>query len=155
MPTFSIPTDWIEKIRSQAERDYPNETCGMLIGPEHRKDQITKIRPCRNVQDHYHAQDPASFPRTARTAYFIDPRELLTLQKEIREKQEKIRIIYHSHCDAGAYFSEEDKRVALADGQPCYPGVEYLVVSVLKGKTAGMALFCWNPDKEDFEAKEN
>ena len=143
MPVL-IPREFLQKMRAQAERDYPNETCGILIGPKHKKEGVAEIYPCRNAQDDYHAQDPADFPRTAKTAYFIEPRDLLKIQKEAREKGCEMRVIYHSHVDAGDYFSEEDQRIALLEGEPAYPGVSYGVISVMKGKSAGVSLFAWD-----------
>lgn len=152
--TLSIPDKFFKKIRAQAERDYPNETCGILIGPKSDQKKIQEIYPCRNVQDEYHAQDPVSFPRTARTAYFIEPRELLRIQREAREKGCEMRVIYHSHTDAGAYFSEEDQRIALSEEEPAYPGVSYLVVSVKDGKTQQCSLFHWDEGKKAFLGRE-
>lgn len=146
----SIPTEYLETIRSQAEKDYPNETCGILIGPKRDKTKITRIFPCQNVQDQYHAQDPVSFPRTARTAYFIDPRELLQIQKEARVEGCEMRVIYHSHTDAGAYFSEEDQRIALSEGAPAYPGVIYLVVSVKNRRAQESRFFLWDDKNKTF-----
>ena len=122
----------------------------MILGPKKQKGVLSKLRPCENVQDKYHALDSENFSRTAKTAYFIDPKELLAIQKELRENEEEIRIIYHSHIDAGAYFSEEDTRVALTEGQPAYPGVSYLVVSVLDGKVKESNLFHWGPKQKKF-----
>ena len=150
----SIPSDFLQKIRRQAEKDYPNETCGILIGPKNQKEKVTGLFPCRNVQDDYHAIDPASFPRTARTAYFMDPRDLLRLQKETREKGFEMRVIYHSHVDAGAYFSEEDQRIALSEGKPAYPGVSYVVVSVREGRAKEAALFDWDEKTRTFRKQE-
>ena len=45
-------------------------------------------------------------------------------------------MIYHSHIDAGAYFSETDRRNALIDGQPAYPEATYVVVAVDGGPRA-------------------
>lgn len=137
-------------MRAQAERDYPNETCGILTGPKDFKDRVTKLYPCRNVQDEYHAQDPVSFPRTAATAYFIAPSDLLKIQKEARSKGCEMRVIYHSHVDAGDYFSEEDQKMALAEGRPVYPGVFYLVISVIKKKSAAASLFAWDGTTRTF-----
>ena len=152
--SVSIPPEYFQKIRFQSERDYPNEACGILVGPKDRKELVTGIYPCQNVQDQYHTQDPVSFPRTARTAYFIDPRDLLRIQKEAREKHCETRVIYHSHVDAGAYFSEEDQRVATSEGRPAYPGVVYLVLSVRNGKTGEMTLFHWSEKAGRFVESE-
>ena len=148
--SLTIPPEFIKRIRLQAEKDYPSETCGILIGPQGKRELVTGIYPCRNVQDEYHAQDPVSFPRDSRTAYFIDPRDLLKIQKQARRTGDEIRLIYHSHVDAGAYLSEEDERVALAEGEPVYPGVSYLVISVSGGKGGEIALFDWDEKAKRF-----
>ena len=145
-----IPSESLEKIRIQSERDYPHETCGILVGPRSAPGQVTALYPCRNVQDVYHAEDPVNFPRDSRTAYFIDPRDLFRIQKETRHKGWEIRVIYHSHVDAGAYFSEEDERIALSEGKPAYPGVSYLVVSVKEGRAEEASLFEWNEEQKRF-----
>ncbi len=150
----SIPPDFLQKIRSQAEKDYPHETCGILTGPANHKAQVTGIYRCRNVQDEYHALDPASFPRTSQTAYFIDPKDLLRIQRETREQQCEIRVIYHSHVNTGAYFSEEDQRIALSEGNPNYPGVSYIVVSVKEGKAGEVSLFEWEEKSRSFVKTE-
>ena len=149
----SIPQDYFKQISAQSERDYPNETCGILTGPREDKLRITAIFPCRNVQDEYHTQDPVSFPRNARTAYFIDPKELLRIQKAAREKNCEMRVIYHSHTDTGAYFSEEDQRMALSDGEPTYPSVSYLVVSVKEGRARELSLFEWDGQSRSFRGQ--
>lgn len=150
--SVSIPPDFLQRVRAQAEKDYPNETCGILIGPIREAEKITALYPCRNVQDAYHAEAPDAFPRSARTAYFMDPRDLLRIQREAREQGCEMRVIYHSHVDAGAYFSEEDQRVALLEGkEPAYPGVSYLVVSVKQGKSQEMCLYSWNGMEGTFQ----
>lgn len=150
MKNLPIPSTLLQEIYTQAEREYPRECSGMIFGPVDKAGELTKLRPCKNVQDDYHAKDPKNFPRTAQTAYFIDPKELLAIQKEVRQGRLAVRVIYHSHIDTGAYFSEEDKRIASPEEEPAYPGVEYLVVSVIRGKVADANLFRWNPAKKDF-----
>ena len=152
MNKITIGDEWLKKIFDQAEREYPNECCGMIMGAEKSTGELSRLRPCKNVQDEYHRRDPENFPRTAGTAYFIEPRELLTIQKELREKKEAIRIIYHSHINAGAYFSEEDTKIACQEGEPTYPGVQYLVVSVANGKVKDRALFVWDSKSRKFVA---
>ena len=148
--SVSIPARFLQQILLQSEKDYPHETCGILLGPRDQKEKVTEICPCKNVQDEYHTQDPVSFPRTARTAYFIEPRQLLLVQRQAREKFQEVRIIYHSHMNAGAYFSEEDAKVAAYEGEPAYPGVDYLVISVMVGKVKDCKLFHWDPVQKRF-----
>lgn len=147
---MKIPTEFLKQIREQAEKEYPEECCGMILGPADKPEILSRLRPCKNAQEKYHAQDAASFPRTARTAYFIDAAELLDIQKEARRNGEEVRVIYHSHIDADAYFSDEDKRIAAPDGEPAYPGVDYLVIPVMEGKAGDFRRHLWNPEKKDF-----
>ena len=70
----------------------------------------------------------------------IDPLEQLKLERQLKERGNQIRVIYHSHPDVGAYFSEKDIEDALWDGRPRYPGVVYLVCGVRKGKEDGAIL---------------
>ena len=136
------------RVREQAEAEYPAECCGVLLtraGTEpHRL-----LLPCKNVQNELHAKDPQRHPRDARTAYFIDPKDLLAIGR--REGQGYgVDVIYHSHIDAGAYFSATDKQNALMDGEPFYPAATYVVVSVMEGKVADIRAFVWTPDVRDF-----
>ena len=105
--------------------------------------------PCRNIQDELNRKDPERHPRDARTAYYIDPRDLLTIGRREAEGY-RVATIYHSHIDAGAYFSETDKRNALVNGEPAYPEAVYVVVSVIEGRPAGANAFAWDSAQRDF-----
>lgn len=119
------------------EAAYPNEGCGVILeGPNG-----ARVIPLENVYDKYHAVDPEAFPRTARTAYLIDPKAWLKLSRELDETKERVAIIVHSHADVGAYFSDEDKAMAAPNGEALHPGVDYLVVAVNKGKAEAAKLY--------------
>ena len=136
------------RVEAQAVAEYPGECCGVVLargdGPADRL-----LLPCRNIQNDLHQKDPVRHPRDARTAYYIDPRDLLTLGRREAEGF-RVATIYHSHIDTGAYFSETDKRNALVDGEPAYPGAAYVVVSVLAGRPAAANAFAWDPARRDF-----
>ncbi len=148
--SLQIPEEFIQQMTKQAEAEYPNECCGMIFSSQLEPNKLTRLRACRNVQNEYHAKDPGNFPRTGRTAFFIDPFELLAIQKDIRKSGEMIRVIYHSHIDAGAYFSDEDLRIAAPEGEPAYPGVDYYVLSVKAGKMQEARLHSWDLSKQGF-----
>jgi proteasome lid subunit RPN8/RPN11 len=135
-------------IRRHAEADYPAECCGVLLirtaAPAERL-----LMACRNVQDELHGRDPVRYPRTSRTAYFIAHPDLLEIGR--RESQGyDVRVIYHSHIEAGAYFSETDRRNALMGGEPTYPDTTYVVASVLEGRVAEVRAHRWQPTAGDF-----
>ncbi len=138
----------LAQVRAHAEAEYPAECCGVLLirgGP--RAERL--LLPCRNIQDELHARDPARHPRDSRTAYFIDPKELLAIGRREAEGY-GVAIIYHSHIDADAYFSPTDKHNALIDGEPTYPEAAYVVLSVMQGKSVDQKAFVWDPRARDF-----
>lgn len=134
-----------DAIRAQAVEEYPFESCGVILarGGERR------LLRCRNAQNELHARDPARYPRDARTAYYIDPKDLLRIGDLEREGFE-VAVIYHSHVDARAYFSDTDRRQAVVGGEPAYPGAVYVVTSVVGGVVDAVAAFRWDPDRRDF-----
>jgi proteasome lid subunit RPN8/RPN11 len=135
-------------IRRQAEAEYPNECCGVVLVREGSGERL--LFPCRNVQDEYNAKDPEHYPRTSRTAYKIDDESLRRIFVEFDRDGYRVSVIYHSHIDAGAYFSPTDKAEALMKGEPRNPEATYVVLSVVEGKGVAAAAFAWNPQEKDF-----
>jgi proteasome lid subunit RPN8/RPN11 len=138
-----------ERIQAQAVAEYPAESCGVILvrGSERR------LIPCRNVQNELHARDPERYPRDARTAYYIDPADLLRIGR-LEGEGFSVAVIYHSHIDAGAYFSETDRRNAMMGAEPSYPNTTYIVTSVVAGRVDGMAAFRWDPAQQEFAPVE-
>ena len=135
-----------QPIAQEVERGYPMETCGLIV---RQLDGALRTIVCPNLQDRYHALDPLEFPRTSRTAYKLNERVIA----KSADAGETLVAIWHSHCDAGAYFSAEDVRCAAPAGQALYPGVAYLVVSALGGKVRGAALYHFDAASGAFVAE--
>ena len=127
-----LPRAVLDDIYAHARAGYPEEVCGLIIAGD-------EVRRCENRQNALHAEDPQSFPRNARTAYNLGPKDLFFLDKSLRSER-KVNIIYHSHVDVGAYFSDEDARAATSEGELLYP-VDYLVVDVRADGVKGAKLF--------------
>lgn len=136
------------QIRSQAEAEYPQECCGVVLAGEGPVPS-RKLVACRNVQNELHTKDPQRHPRDGRTAYFMASEDLLKIGR-LEADGFRIRTIYHSHIDAGAYFSDTDKRNACLTGEPLYPDATYLVVSVVEGRVVDAGAFRWDPSARDF-----
>jgi proteasome lid subunit RPN8/RPN11 len=139
----------LETIRAQAVEEYPFESCGVVLS---RGDERRLLR-CRNAQNELHARVPERYPRDARTAYYIDPKDLLRIG-DLEHQGFGVAVIYHSHVDAGAYFSETDRRQAVVGGEPAYPGAVYVVTSVVGGVAEAVAAFRWEATRRDFVAME-
>jgi proteasome lid subunit RPN8/RPN11 len=147
---FPLTEEQLGEIHRHAVGEYPFECCGIVIGKVGHSDQDIIFR-CTNIQNKLHEKDPETFVRDARTAYNIDPKELMKILKEVESKQLPIKVFYHSHPEHDAYFSEEDCRMALFDGEPTYPEASYLVVSIYDKKIRDQALFAWSPETKTFE----
>lgn len=134
-----------EAIHAQAVEEYPFESCGVILarGGERR------LLRCRNAQNELHARDPVRYPRDARTAYYIDPKDLLRIG-DLERQGFAVAVIYHSHVDAGAYFSDTDRRQAMVGGEPAYPDAVYVVTSVVGGAVDAAAAFRWDAARRDF-----
>jgi proteasome lid subunit RPN8/RPN11 len=135
----------LETLRTQAVEEYPEESCGVIVA----RGEERRLLRCRNVQNEIHARDPERNPRTARTAYHIDPQDLLRIGR-LESEGFRVAVIYHSHVDAGAYFSETDRRQALMGGEPTYPGTIYLVTSVVQGRPEATTAFQWDETRREF-----
>ena len=139
----------LETIRAQAVQEYPFESCGVVL----RRGDERRLLRCRNAQNELHARDATRHPRDARTAYYIDPKDLLRIG-DLEHQGFGVAVIYHSHIDAGAYFSETDRRQALVGGEPAYPGAVYVVTSVVRGAVEAVGAFRWDETRRDFVAME-
>jgi proteasome lid subunit RPN8/RPN11 len=140
-----LTEDELRAVAAQAVAEYPSESCGVIL----TRGRERRLVPCKNVQDDLHRRDPVRHPRDARTAYYIDPADLLRIGR-LEGEGFAVAVIYHSHIDAGAYFSETDRRQALVAGEPAYPDATYVVTSIVAGRVDGVAAFRWHAAQRDF-----
>lgn len=115
-----ISEEFLREIYYHARQTYPEECCGLVLKQG--------IRKCKNFLQKYHIQDPINYPRTAKEGFVFSPEDSLFLSKNLCSDN-PVKVIYHSHPNVGAYFSDEDKKNALIDGEPIYP-VDHLVIDI-------------------------
>jgi proteasome lid subunit RPN8/RPN11 len=135
-------------IEAHALSDYPDECCGLVLRDAGGDASVV---PCENIQDKLRARDPEEHPRTARTAYRMDSLQVAKTLQTAEEAGGGLFAIYHSHIDCDAYFSYEDQAAAKFFGEPAYPGVSYLVISVIEEKIENRKAFCWSDNSNQFE----
>jgi proteasome lid subunit RPN8/RPN11 len=77
--------------------------------------------------------------------YFdIDPLKFARAIEQGEARGEPVKVLYHSHLDVGAYFSDTDASAAKMGGdEPAYD-LAYLVVSVRGGTVDDSKLFIWD-----------
>jgi proteasome lid subunit RPN8/RPN11 len=108
-------------LRRHGEETYPYECCGVLLG--RFDDDGTRI-----VTSTVRAGNTRT--DSAHNRYNIDPRELVRVQREGRERGEDIVGFYHSHPDHPAQWSQTD----FAEAH--WFGCSYVITSVEKGRAA-------------------
>lgn len=149
---ITIARDLVERIDAEAraafERD--EESCGLLVGPAAEPLLVDAIVPMENRANKLHKLDPETYPRTGRMYFDIDP---LKFERAVREGEgsgRPVKVLYHSHLDVGAYFSETDAQAATMGGEAPSYDLAYLVTSVRAGVVDERKLFVWDPERKSF-----
>ena len=144
---MNIPEEILTEIYRHAREDFPNECCGWLTGPR-EGDEVVGVRRAVNAYDPM--THPTASDRTAESAYVIDGGDLLDLNRAL-DDAEPPQVIYHSHPNGRAYFSETDQRIAAdpwSDG-PAYP-VRQLVIGIDADRVVKARLFEWDDSAKRF-----
>jgi proteasome lid subunit RPN8/RPN11 len=115
---LKLPQSDYVSLRHHGEETYPYECCGVLLGhfDDNGSKAVSRIARCGNTR----ADSPHN-------RYRIDPKELIRIQREGRERGEDIVGFYHSHPDHPAQWSPTD----LAEAH--WFGCSYVITSVEKG----------------------
>jgi proteasome lid subunit RPN8/RPN11 len=137
------------ELEAHAIAEYPSECCGFVSGPVEQAALLDASLREINEADKYHKLDPETFPRTSRTYFKINELRAAKAFDAGDKSGRPIKVIYHSHCDAGAYFSQEDAATFAADNLLMWP-CAFLVVSVQDGEIAEKKLWVHVPGSNDF-----
>jgi proteasome lid subunit RPN8/RPN11 len=107
-----------DALRAHGEETYPHECCGVLLGQMDGDTRtVTSTARAGNTRTD-----------SAHNRYNIDPKDLIRIQREGRNRGEDIVGFYHSHPDHPAQWSQTD----LAEAH--WIGCSYVITSVEKGK---------------------
>ncbi|TSA21132.1 MAG: M67 family peptidase [Actinomycetales bacterium] len=110
--TLYITAAHVEAILEQSRAQYPDECCGVILGPE-GSDSAQVLKPMVNA-----AHSP--------TFYEFDSKDLLALYRQVEDDSQEIVVVYHSHTETEAYPSRTDISYASE------PGAHYVLVSTRK-----------------------
>lgn len=145
-----LPRELLLEVFQHARECYPEECCGLLTGTD--SDGPLHVVRCANVQSKRLARGESNLDATL--AFWIDEQELLHALRSAESSGERLLVIYHSHVDTAAYLSHTDVAGALGpEGEPLYPGVAQLVVSVHDAGVGEAALFEWEPRARAFRGR--
>jgi len=123
-------------IHRHGEATYPEECCGVMIGPvgDDGDVRIEELIAAENERE----------DESRHNRFLISPRALLQAQRSARERGLEIVGYYHSHPDHPARPSDFDRDHA-------WPGVSYLIVSVVEGKAVDTRSWRLTDDRSAFE----
>lgn len=120
-----------------AERTYPNECCGAMLGHIRGNDkQVVDAVPLEN-----------SFSGEQNARYELKPEDLLQAERAARARGLDLIGIFHSHPDCDAYFSQTDLK------HSC-PWYSFVVLSVYNGKFDHAKSFLPDADQTRAENEE-
>jgi proteasome lid subunit RPN8/RPN11 len=99
-----------DTVLAHCRSRYPKEACGLFASVAH-DGPVVEVYPMTNVED-------------SPIGYAMDPREQLQVEKQMRQRRQRLRGIFHSHTATEAYPSSVDVRLAIS------PDISYVLVSL-------------------------
>lgn len=140
------------------------EACGYLRGPASEPLLCDEHVRMPNLANKLHALDPEQYFRTARTFFAFNEKKLDDAVRASAVEGRPVKVLYHSHLDAGAYFSPTDAAVMSFGEPPAFEGgpatmgpgpawpLAFLVTSVRAGAVDEHRLFVWDAGARAFVA---
>ena len=132
---LTIRQSELDALRRHGEETYPHECCGVMLGRIDGDERVVEavLRAGNTRVDSPHNR------------YNIDPRELVRIQREARERGLDIVGFYHSHPDCPAQWSQTD----FAEAH--WVGCSYVITTVERGRATVTNSFAlegsWEDDK--------
>ena len=112
---MEIAKRYVDEMVSHALEDDPDECCGILAGPDGK---VVKLYRMTNTE-----RSPYR--------YSMDPKEQISVDREMDDNGWELLAIYHSHTHSAAYPSSTDVRMATwPDGTSIWPDAHYILVSL-------------------------
>lgn len=147
-----IPKAVFDALEVEAEAAYARdeEACGYLLGPSDDALSCDEAVVMPNLANKYHKLDPEAYPRTGRMYFLLDGRKFQKAIDEGEPQGRPVKVLWHSHLDVGAYFSETDAAAANMGGDAPANDLAYLVTSVRQGKVDDHRLFVWDAAARTF-----
>ena len=134
---INVTRDAWQTMVTHAEKTYPNECCGAMIGAiDGDRKQVTLAVPMEN-----------SYSGSQGARYELRPEDLLAADRKARATGLDLIGIFHSHPDCDAYFSKTD----LENSCPWY---SFVVISIKGGEFDHANSFLPNADQTAAEKEE-
>jgi len=123
----------LHTMKKAAEKDYPLEACGLLIGTANNGWQVDEARQVENLNK-----------ERASDRFQLDPTGYQRIDSELRGSGREIIGVFHSHPDCPAKPSPTDLESA-------WEGFAYPIISTCKGEVSGILCWTLNEDGDKFQ----
>jgi proteasome lid subunit RPN8/RPN11 len=124
----------LNTMQEAAKKDYPLETCGLLIGTVNNGWQVDEARQIENLNK-----------ERAADRFQLDPAGYRNVDRELRGTAREIIGVFHSHPDCPAKPSPTDLENA-------WEGFVYPIVSIYNGEVADILCWTLNEDGSRFQS---
>ena len=132
---IEINSNQLEQIKEHAQRDYPYECCGILLGNfKDGEKTVTQVLEISNEKEEENRHN----------RYLIPSKKILETELYAIKNGLDIVGFYHSHPDHSAIPSAYDVEHAL-------PVYSYLIVSVYVAKAVDFTISVLSTDRAKFE----
>lgn len=132
---IDIKKNHIDQIKEHAQKDYPYECCGILLGKfENGEKTVTQVLEIVNEKE----------DENKHNRYLIPSSKILETELYAIKNGLDIVGFYHSHPDHSAISSSFDVEHAL-------PVYSYLIVSVYDAKAIDFTISVLSQDRAKFE----
>jgi len=151
-----IPQDVYQKISSWAEKAYPHEGCGLLIGRfgSDGKKTVVRLAELKNTLLTNNTGNAPTLPKerqraqAGKTEFVMDPQEFNKETLAAEKKGLDVVGIIHTHPD------HPPRPSAIDASQPFLAQWSNIIVSVEKGKTKEMKAWFRETDDQPFSEEE-
>jgi proteasome lid subunit RPN8/RPN11 len=132
-----LSSEIVKGIRDYGARDYPNETCGAMLGIDNGEGrEIRALFPLTNRRDD-----------SPRNRFSITADDFRAAERAAKQQGLELVGWYHSHPDHPARPSEYDREHA-------WPWYSYVIVSVAAGEPRDMSSWQLTEDRSAFQPEE-
>lgn len=139
---IKLSVEHLNEIRQHAEREYPHECCGLLIGRIEDDGRTRSVAATYPVANSYTEEE-------RHHRMLIPPEDYARAERLHRNQQLGVIGNYHSHPDHPAEPSQFD-----LDNLAPWPTMSYIIVSVRAGKAADLRSWELEADRSRFDEEE-
>lgn len=141
----------LASIAAECTMRHPAEACGLVLSNGKGSLRFVAIPNIAGT-----SMGSVTSERAATDGFVMEPKALMRAIDSAESEGGALLAIVHSHPEVGAYFSSEDRKMALGGGtEPLWPGVDSVVVSVRAGPRGVFVddakVYHWNDESKDFE----